>query len=71
MDLIHSADRLPSLVNIVHPKPISWMAVFEGVNKHVATKPLQFISFDEWVGKVEALTHSAKPEDLAQVVSLS
>ncbi|KAJ7075175.1 putative aminoadipate reductase [Mycena belliarum] len=52
--------RLPPVLNIVHPQPVSWNFVMECVrdallkNSNTTPKDLKFVSFPEWYTELEA-----------------
>lgn len=69
VDMITSEERLPVLLNLVHPRPVSWRTVCQSLNKALTRRPLTIVPFDEWLSKVEQVT--VKNETSNQIVSLS
>jgi NAD dependent epimerase/dehydratase family enzyme len=53
IDVILSEDRLPPTFNLVHPRPVPWSVVVEGINQSMVDAPLPIVPFDEWLAKIE------------------
>ncbi|KAF5384130.1 hypothetical protein D9615_003351 [Tricholomella constricta] len=60
--------EFPSVLNLVHPRPVQWKAVVEGLRaaiKEVVGQDLRLVSFEEWIAAVEARSGDATGETLA------
>ena len=68
-DIVLVSGKLPSLVNVVHPRRSSWSDVLENVNKHLPQGRLPFIPFSDWIRKLEERSIFATAEDLNRMVS--
>ncbi|KAH8088908.1 putative aminoadipate reductase [Cristinia sonorae] len=62
-------ERLPSLINIVHPRPISWRSIMQDVSHALGAgeKSLPLIAFDEWLAKVEGAASNDTKEGFESV----
>ncbi|KAJ3555456.1 hypothetical protein NM688_g2570 [Phlebia brevispora] len=69
-DLIVARTKLPELVNLVHPRRVAWHKILEDINKYLLDTPSPFISFEEWVGRLEAVSKTATAEDLERVPAI-
>src|ERR1700734_738249 len=64
IELAFHNQRLPPVLNIVHPRPIEWNTIIKLINdglvlqKKIAT-PLPLVSFQEWFSNLEGPTQSA------------
>ncbi|KZT04547.1 acetyl-CoA synthetase-like protein [Laetiporus sulphureus 93-53] len=57
----------PDLVDIVHPRPVSWRESLSGVNAELG-RSLPFISLDDWVKKIEGVAEGgASADDLETI----
>lgn len=69
IDLLQSEEPPAGMINVVHPRPISWRETFEAVNKALSLD-LPFIPFEDWVAQVESKSVNASPQTLESVVSI-
>lgn len=63
--------ELPALVNVVHPRPVAWHDVIVHISNGLrseAGQPLPVIPFDEWMKKLEKVSHSSTGKDLDTIV---
>lgn len=68
VDLMFSAKVLPPLVNLLHPRPISWKHIVDAIAEELKVSwPL--IPLDDWLSQVSALADNATPEDMDKIVS--
>ena len=68
LDLIVSAEPAPSVINVVHPHPVPWSTIFSGV-KSALRSPIPFVTFREWLAKLEVVAQQPTPTQLEAVVS--
>lgn len=68
VDLVLSREALPNVLNLVHPRGISWHKIFNDINEHL-NPALPLVPFREWLGRLELLADNAGPDELAAVVS--
>lgn len=69
LDLMFASSNPSHVVNVVHPKPITWRDIFSAINI-AAGSNLPFVPIDEWLGKLEALASDlGSQEHLEKVVS--
>ena len=66
--LLHKED-LPHLMNIVHPHPVLWRGILDAINYHLDAR-LPFISYRQWLNKLQALASVASVNDLERMVSV-
>ena len=69
VDWILSDDELPSVVNVVHPRPVAWEAILRGMRSELGVS-LPLVSLQEWVSKVEDVINSSSLYRMAEVVGL-
>lgn len=69
-DFVLTPTALPEVVNVVHPRPVPWDDVIQGVN-HALAKELPVVPFGEWLKAVEKVEVEGRAEDLGRVVSRS
>lgn len=67
VDWVLSEGELPSLVNVVHPRPTTWEVVLRGVREELGGG-VNIVSLGEWVAKLEARAEHASPQDLIDIV---
>ncbi|THH16915.1 hypothetical protein EUX98_g9224 [Antrodiella citrinella] len=61
----------PEVINIVHPRPVSGQALFEDMKDALERDRLKFVSYEEWLAKIEALAAASKTEqDLQRIPAL-
>lgn len=73
LDVALSETHVP-LVNVVHPKPVPWRTIFEGVRDALVASgqtkhPLPLEPYSGWMQKLERRAHGAKERDFSEVVS--
>ncbi|THG96855.1 hypothetical protein EW026_g5054 [Hermanssonia centrifuga] len=66
VDLLFSKSELPTLVNMIHPRPVAWEDIINAINQSIGTT-LSVVSLDEWVDALELLSSSATPQDLTNI----
>lgn len=66
-DIALSTERLPSLVNLVHPHPTSWDAILHGINAHLGGN-LPIVPVEEWIDKIQAIISDSTYELLETIV---
>lgn len=64
------AAEAPALVNISHPRPITWRAALSAVNKELAPA-LPFVPLDAWVHALTDAAQEAAAEQLETIVRRS
>ena len=57
----------PEMVNLVHPRPVAWNAIFKGISEALLNHP-PLTPFRAWLSKIEALSASASATDMTEVV---
>lgn len=67
LDLVLKPDSLPELINVVHPRPISWGTILQGIAQH-ARKNLNRVTFATWMDKIENITAADGEKDLQDIV---
>ena len=65
VDWILAVDPLPTLVNMVHPKPTTWGVILRGLREEISGD-LEVVSLNEWVRRLEDAEASCK--DLSDIV---
>lgn len=70
-DLVLAQCDLPPLVNVVHPRPVSWKHVMDAFNASLGSEPLPVVPFTEWLDKLEQVALRADNEDASTTVSLA
>jgi hypothetical protein len=68
LELIFRNERLPPVLNVVHPRPTDWNTVIELIRDALVLKkqfnsPLALISFQEWFYILEAHAKAANQEN--------
>ena len=58
VELIFQNERLPPVLNLVHPKPTDWNTVIKLIGKALVSQkrlksPLSFVSFQNWFSILE------------------
>ncbi|TFK74191.1 hypothetical protein BDN72DRAFT_760438, partial [Pluteus cervinus] len=74
-ELAFTRDRLPPALNAVHPRPIKWDDALEFVNEAlveegVVPKPLEHVSFRDWVGLLEQRSVNMTEEDVKRIPAI-
>lgn len=67
-DLLFSPERLPPLLNVVHPRPVPWKHVLDGICKDLHVPP-SIMPLKEWIEKLEIRSNNATAQDLENIVS--
>ena len=67
--------RLPSVLNIVHPRPTEWNTIIKLIGEALVSQkkldtPLSFVSFQEWFSILESHAHSSNPAVEVKIVCL-
>lgn len=70
-DLILAQCTLPSLVNVVHPRPVPWKHIMDVFNASLGSEPLPVVPFTGWLDELEQVALRADNEDASTTVSLS
>ena len=70
IDLLVTREPLPSLVNVVHPRPTTWEEILAGINEELGGS-IPFVSPEIWVAKLDKLSPEASGNDLQRIVSVS
>ncbi|KAI0337721.1 acetyl-CoA synthetase-like protein [Trametopsis cervina] len=65
-DLVLAKEPVTPLVNVVHPRCISWEEVFKLLNDAL-DKPLPMVPFAQWIEKLEILNQNPTPQVLEDV----
>jgi hypothetical protein len=68
MELIFHNNRLPPVLNVVHPRPTEWNTVIKLfgdalVSQKNLSSPLDLVSFQEWFYILEAHAKAANQEN--------
>ena len=69
-ELVFHNQRLPPVLNIVHPKPTEWNAIIKLINDGLVLKkkletPLPLVSFQEWFSNLEG--HAQSPDQAVEL----
>lgn len=65
-------ESLPPMVNLVHPRPISWSAMMDGVRSALGVagfSGLQSLPFSEWFKMLENHAEIASQHNIQKIVS--
>ena len=68
LDLVVSEKRLPALINVVNPSPISWEEVMSTACT-VLGVTLRMVPFREWIEKLEIASENPDTEAMESIVS--
>ncbi|THH27568.1 hypothetical protein EUX98_g6622 [Antrodiella citrinella] len=61
----------PEVINIVHPQPVFGQALFEGIKDALRREGLKFVSYKDWIARIEELAATSKTEqDLQRIPAL-
>ena len=63
------APTLPPLLNVVHPKPVSWEAIMNVICAELKVS-LGIVPLKDWLDRVETLSHNASSQVMNDVVGL-
>ncbi|EKM60508.1 uncharacterized protein PHACADRAFT_246502 [Phanerochaete carnosa HHB-10118-sp] len=69
VDWVLAEDALPAFVNIVHPRPVVWDTVLNGLRRELGDS-LPLMPVKDWVAKLEKYANSPSAEDLARIPAL-
>ena len=72
-DLVFQNRRLPSVLNIVHPRPTEWNTIIKLIGDALVLQkkldsPLGLVSFQEWFSILEAHAQSSDQADEVRIV---
>ncbi|KAH7929525.1 putative nonribosomal peptide synthetase [Leucogyrophana mollusca] len=76
LDVAFAKEVPPSALNIVHPRPVSWVDVMEPVRESVVKRKgikeedLVFVSFADWFARLEARAQTATQADLQDIPAI-
>lgn len=70
-DLVLAQCDLPSLVNVVHPRPVPWKHIMDAFNATLDSEPLPVVPFTEWLDRLERIAIRADNDDASTTVSLN
>ena len=68
LDLVVSDESAPSVVNVVHPRPVPWSTVLKGV-RGALRSPIPLVPYHEWLAKLEEAALQPTSAQLEAVVS--
>lgn len=66
-DAVVATERLPTVLNVVHPRPVPWKEVVKDLNAALGGK-LEVVPFGEWLKAVEKVAVSPTAKDLQNIV---
>ncbi|EKM57056.1 uncharacterized protein PHACADRAFT_208208 [Phanerochaete carnosa HHB-10118-sp] len=69
-DVVLSEDKLPALINAVHPRPVPWKQVVEDINLCLYDRPLNVVPYGVWLEELERAASNATTEDLERIPAL-
>ena len=69
-DIMFSEDQLTTLLNVVHPQPITWEKTMQDFNTALGIS-LPLVSIKDWVSKVAEASADASHTTLEQIVCWS
>ena len=67
-DFVLSSERLPALVNVVHPRLTPWRTIMEDINTSLGLQ-LRLVPFDQWLSALNVVAARATAEDTERLVS--
>ncbi|GJE99007.1 acetyl-CoA synthetase-like protein [Phanerochaete sordida] len=68
-DFVLSSERLPALVNVVHPRLTPWRTIMDDVNTSLGLQ-LPLVPFDQWLGALNVVAARAASEDTERLPAL-
>lgn len=68
-EMVLSTEYLPPLVNVSHPRPVTWHEVFTNINSSFKDTPLQIVPLDDWLQRLQAVSDEDASVDLQRIVS--
>ncbi|KAJ3557049.1 hypothetical protein NM688_g1689 [Phlebia brevispora] len=69
VDLMFSPRKLPVLVNLVHPRPVTWQQLVDAIGEELHV-PISVLPMAEWLEKLEILAEDADPEVMDKVPAI-
>lgn len=74
LDVAFSKDKPPTVVNVVHPRPVEWTALMKPISdalfaKRITKEPLPLVPVAEWYHTLEKHALNASEEKMKRVVS--
>ncbi|KAF7798286.1 hypothetical protein EIP86_009505 [Pleurotus ostreatoroseus] len=69
VDLLFSPKRLPPVINVVHPRPITWKQIANYLSGALRT-PLPLVPLQTWLQQVEAFAENAKAHDVQRIPAI-
>lgn len=69
LNLIVSSES-PSVVNVVHPRPVSWTKVFNTISNTLGSH-IPLVSYHDWLAKLEDAAQNPSPSQLEEIVRSS
>lgn len=67
-DLVLAKQPVTQVVNVVHPRSVSWDSVFQSMNDALEAH-LPMVPYAQWLEKLETLNKNPTPETLEDIVS--
>lgn len=67
LDLMLSDERLPEVINVVHPRPITWKMTIQCIQTALDSH-LPLISLEDWVSRLAEQAVNATPKTLEEIV---
>lgn len=73
LDVAFASDKPERALNVVHPRPVSWRSLFEGLADALASngRRLPLVPWSEWQAMLESRAADATEEDLNAVVRIT
>ena len=70
LDVAFAPGKTERALNVVHPRPVPWRSLFEGLADVLASdeKRLPLVPWSEWQSKLELRSADATDEDLNAIV---
>lgn len=69
-DMVVSDHKAPTVLNVVHPRPVQWDHVMRLINDAMDAQ-LPMVPYRDWLAKLEALAHGPTPAQLKDLVCSS
>jgi thioester reductase-like protein len=75
LDVAFAKEEPPIAVNLVHPRPIAWRTLMQPVadalvERNVTSCPLPFVSFSEWLEKLESSAKDLSEETMKRIPAI-
>ena len=61
------AQESPSVVNVVHPRPVPWSRIFNAISDTLGSR-LPLVPFNQWLAKLERVARDPSPAQLEKIV---